>query len=235
MKPAEFIASALDDISAMPDEVKEVFGFAIYMAQRGEKHQDAKPLKGFGGAGVLEVVENYDGDTYRAVYTVKFAGMVYVLDVFQKKSKQGSRTAKARYRAHQVAAEISRTRLCETETARKDSLITLDGQSNVMTHRKTTSNVFKDIGLPNAEEHALKADLVIKLAKLIELKGLTQSKAADLTGIAQPDLSKLLRGHIAGFSMDRLLQAILDLGSDVEIRVKKPAVNRRGRAHVLAA
>src|SRR5262245_38039052 len=57
MKPAEFIASALDDISAMPDEVKRVFGFAIRLAQRGEKHPDAKPLKGFGGAGVLEVVE----------------------------------------------------------------------------------------------------------------------------------------------------------------------------------
>jgi len=76
MKPAEFIASALDDISAMPNEVKRIFGFAIRMAQRGEKHPDAKPLKGFGGAGVLEVVEDFDGDTYRAIYTVKFAGMV---------------------------------------------------------------------------------------------------------------------------------------------------------------
>src|SRR5215510_16479447 len=94
MKPAEFIASALDDISAMPDEVKRVFGFAIRAAQRGEKHPDAKSLKGFGGAGVLEVVENYDGDTYRAVYTVKFEGVVYVLDAFQKKSKRGSELPK---------------------------------------------------------------------------------------------------------------------------------------------
>lgn len=98
----------------------------------------------------------------------------------------------------------------------------------------SSGNIFTDIGLPDAEEHAIKADIVIKLAKLIELKGLTQSKAAALTGIAQPDLSKLLRGHFAGFSLDRLVQAILALGSDVEIRVKKPAVNRRGRARVLA-
>lgn len=114
MKPVEFIASALDDISAMPDEVKRVFGFAIRMAQRGEKHPDAKPLKGFGGAGVLEVVENYDGDTYRAVYTVKFAGMVYVLDVFQKKSKQGSRTAK-----HDMDRIRSRLQLAETDYAKR--------------------------------------------------------------------------------------------------------------------
>ena len=94
MKPAEFIASALDDLSALPVEVKRVFGFAIRMAQRGEKHPDAKPLKGFGGAGILEVVEDFDGDTYRAVYTVKFAEVVYVLDAFQKKSKQQNRTAR---------------------------------------------------------------------------------------------------------------------------------------------
>ena len=68
-----------------------------------------------------------------------------------------------------------------------------------------SGNVFKDVGLPDAEELALKADIVIKLAKLIELKGLSQSKAAAITGIAQPDLSKLLRGHFAGFSMDRLV------------------------------
>lgn len=84
------------------------------MAQRGEKHPDAKPLKGFGGAGVLEVVENYDGDTYRAVYTVKFAGMVYVLDVFQKKSKQGSRTAK-----HDMDRIRSRLQLAETDYAKR--------------------------------------------------------------------------------------------------------------------
>ena len=109
MKPAGFIASALDDISAMPDEVKRVFGFAIRMAQRGERHPDAKPLKGFGGAGVLEVIEDYDSDTYRAIYTVKFAGMVYVLDVFQKKSKQGSRTAKHDIDRIKVAIEIGRS------------------------------------------------------------------------------------------------------------------------------
>jgi phage-related protein len=114
MKPAEFIASARDDISAMPNEVKSVFGFAIRMAQRGEKHPDAKPLKGFGGAGVLEVVESFDGDTYRAIYTVRFAGMVYVLDVFQKKSKQGSKTAK-----HDIERIKSRLKLAELDYAKR--------------------------------------------------------------------------------------------------------------------
>lgn len=70
-------------------------GFALYLAQRGGKHPDAKPLKGFGGAGVLEVVEDFDGNAYRAVYTVKLAGVVYALHAFQKKSKKGGKTAPA--------------------------------------------------------------------------------------------------------------------------------------------
>jgi phage-related protein len=79
----------------LPKHVRAVFGYAILVAQTGEKYDDAKSLKGFGGAGVLEVVEDYDKSTYRAVYTVKFEGVVYVLHAFQKKSKKGKATPKA--------------------------------------------------------------------------------------------------------------------------------------------
>lgn len=78
----------------MPDDVIDVFGFALHLAQMGKKHDQAKPLKGFGGASVLEVVEDYMGDTYRAVYTVKIADKVYVLHCFQKKSTKGIETPK---------------------------------------------------------------------------------------------------------------------------------------------
>ena len=69
-------------------------GFAIYRAQRGGRHVHAKPLKGFGGAGVLEIVEDYRGDTFRAVYTVKFADAIYAIHAFQKKATRGRRTPK---------------------------------------------------------------------------------------------------------------------------------------------
>ena len=69
-------------------------GYALHLAQNGLKHPQAKPLKGFGGAGVLEVVEDQAGDTYRAIYTVRYAGAVYGLHAFQKKSKRGSQTPK---------------------------------------------------------------------------------------------------------------------------------------------
>jgi phage-related protein len=71
-----------------------VFGYAILLAEMGGKHPDARPLKGYGGGGVLEVVEYFDGDTYRAIYTVKFEGVVYVLDAFQKKSTKAKATPK---------------------------------------------------------------------------------------------------------------------------------------------
>jgi phage-related protein len=94
LKIVEWIASSIDDLKDFPEDVQQSIGYALYQAQCGAKHPDAKPLKGFQGAGVLEVVEDFDGDTYRAVYTVRFEGVVYVLHVFQKKSKRGIATPK---------------------------------------------------------------------------------------------------------------------------------------------
>ncbi len=91
-KPVAWIRSSLKDLRGFPKGIRTVFGQAVFAAQIGRKHSDARPLKGFGGAGVLEVVEDDDGSTYRAVYTVRFAGIVYVLHVFQKKSKSGIKT-----------------------------------------------------------------------------------------------------------------------------------------------
>jgi len=93
-KPLFWIASARKDLKAMPEDVQDMFGFALHLAQSGKKHDNAKPLKGFGGAGVLEIVEDCKGETYRAAYTVKLANAVYVLHCFQKKSTQGIATPK---------------------------------------------------------------------------------------------------------------------------------------------
>ena len=95
IKPIVWIASSKDDLADFPDEVIRAMGYALYEAQKGNKHPNAKPLHGFGGAGVLEVVEDYDGETFRAVYTIRLSRRVYVLHVFQKKSKSGIATPKA--------------------------------------------------------------------------------------------------------------------------------------------
>ena len=88
-RPLEWIGASHKDLLTMPVNVRRLFGFALSLAQAGDKHDAAKVLKGFGGAGVLEVVENDIGGTYRAAYTVKFVEAVFVLHCFQKKSKRG--------------------------------------------------------------------------------------------------------------------------------------------------
>ena len=93
-KPIEWVGSSYRDLLALPTEIRRIFGFALSLAQAGDRHDAAKVLKGFGGAGVLEVVEDDVGGTYRAVYTVKFAEAVFVLHCFQKKSKRGIETPK---------------------------------------------------------------------------------------------------------------------------------------------
>ena len=94
LRPLEWIGSSKKDLQALPDEVIDVFGYALHLAQAGGKHAQAKPMRGFGSAGVLEVVEDWRGDAYRAVYTVLFHERVFVLHVFQKKSKSGVSTPK---------------------------------------------------------------------------------------------------------------------------------------------
>lgn len=93
-KPLFWIGSSRRDLQDCPDEVQDFIGYALHWAQRGGKSPDAKPLQGFGNASVLEIVDDFDGNTYRAVYTVRFAGAVYVLHVFQKKSRKGIATPK---------------------------------------------------------------------------------------------------------------------------------------------
>jgi len=113
VKPLYWVGSSKKDIALMPEEVQDIFGYALYLAQIGRKHEDAKPLKGFGSAGVLEVVEDWHGDTYRAVYTVRFTAAVFVLHVFQKKARKGIETPK-----HEI--DLIRKRLKAAESAAKE-------------------------------------------------------------------------------------------------------------------
>ena len=89
-----WVSSPLEDLKRFPEPVQKVMGFALFEAQCGGKHLQARPLKGFGGAGVLEVIEDFDGNAFRTVFTVRFADAVYVLHAFQKRAKRGIKTPK---------------------------------------------------------------------------------------------------------------------------------------------
>ena len=93
-KPVRWVGSSKEDLSDFPAEVRRRVGGALWEAQIGRKAAYAKPLRGFSGAGMLEIVDDFDGNTFRAVYTLRFAMAVYVLHAFQKKSKHGIATPK---------------------------------------------------------------------------------------------------------------------------------------------
>src|SRR5260221_3173613 len=92
IKRVRWIGRSLEDLRRFPAEASRNCGYALHFAQRGTKHPSAKPLRGFGGADVLEIVEVHAGDAYRLVYTVRFAEAVYVLHAVKKKSKSGIKT-----------------------------------------------------------------------------------------------------------------------------------------------
>lgn len=120
-KPLEWIASSHKDLMALPADVRRFFGYALSLAQAGDQHDAAKVLKGFGGAGVLELIEDDAGGTYRAVYAVKFEEAIFVLHCFQKKSKQGIATPKedmAIIRARLKVAETLAKELRNEKTTR---------------------------------------------------------------------------------------------------------------------
>lgn len=94
LKPVVWVGDSLRALRTFPAPVQDEVGYALFLAQRGEKHESAKPLKGF-GAGVLEIVSDHRGDAFRAVYTVRLGDNVFVLHAFQKKSKRGAETPQA--------------------------------------------------------------------------------------------------------------------------------------------
>ncbi len=107
LRPLLWVASSKRDYGRFPARVQNEFGFALYLVQTGQHPPAAKPLKGL-GSGVIELVEDFDGDTYRAVYTVRFGKVVYVLHAFKKKSKRGTKTP-------QTDVDLIRRRLGDAE------------------------------------------------------------------------------------------------------------------------
>lgn len=108
LKRLEFVGSSREDLKEFPKEVRQEIGYVLHEAQKGIKPAEAKPLRGFGSAGVLEIIENFFGNAYRAVYTVKLGDIVYILHCFQKKSKHGIETPK-----HEIDLIKQRLRLAQ--------------------------------------------------------------------------------------------------------------------------
>ena len=207
LKPLVWVGSSKKDLLAMLGEVQDVFGYALHLAQSGSKHEQAKPLRGYGSASVLEVVEDWHGDTYRAVYTMKFTTCRLCSPLLSEEGDERDRDTKARPQFdHEPTAGRGGTR--EGRATTTDSEI-----------HKGSTNVYTDLGRPDAEEMLIKAQLATKIGEIIKRRHLTQIEAADIIGLPQPKLSGLLRGQFRGISEAKMLNCLTRLGRDVKIIV----------------
>lgn len=209
IKPAVFVGSSRKDLQGFPAAVRSEIGLALFEAQVGEHPHNAKPLKGF--SGVLEIRDNFDGDTYRAVYTIRLQGILYVLHAFQKKSSSDPAAAHRSY-----PAALARRR----DYPQGNQGSPMMGAKKLPAHEVGSGNIFADLALPNAGEHQLKAALVVQLKRLIAERGLTQVAAAKLVEMKQPDLSKLMRGQFRLASVEKLMRMLTAFDQDVEITIK---------------
>lgn len=209
-----WVGSSRADLKRFPRQVRRDVGQALYAAQRGETDPAAKPLKGFGGARVMEIVDRHDTNTYRAVYTAQFAEAIYVLHAFQKKSTRGIATP-----APDI--DLIRRRLADacgfTEKDRTD----MPRKKTRIHYQRGSGNVFADLGLPHPEQELLKARLTLQIHRIFKARQLTQTQAGELLGIKQPQVSLLVRNRSGNFSVERLMEFLTALGHDVEIRVKR--------------
>ena len=171
----------------------------------------------------MEIVERYRTDAYRAVYTAHFDNAVYVLHVFQKKSKSGIATPKQEI---ELIRRASPRRNGTTGKGRTDM------RKKKVRVEEGSGNVFADLGLPNPEQELLKARLTLQIHKIVKARGLTQTQAGQLLGIKQPHVSALMRNRAGNFSIGRLIEFLTALGQDVEITVK-PTRKAQGEMSVV--
>ena len=208
-RPLIWCGTSKSDYMAFPATVQREMGYALFLAQAGKRHATmTKILKGFGGGTVVEVKESYGGDAYRAIYTVRFAEAVYILPpCIPEKVQDRRQDTEGGRKPHRETAERLNQRTRET-TMKK-----------VPAAKDPTRNVWLQLGFPDAEEHFLKAQLVLRLDKAIKAISLTQHVAAKRIGTTQPELSKILRGKFSEVSLERLIRFLTALGYNIEIKV----------------
>lgn len=204
-KPLRWLGSSLDDVRAFPEDARRADGYQLGRVQQGLMPSDWKPMTTV-GAGVYEIRVHTRAE-HRIVYVAKYEDAVYVLHAFEKRTR------------HTPQAEIvlARKRLADLGRSPRPE----PGGPMTTKVRRSTGNVFSDLGFSREEAENLKirTDLMIRLSELIDARGLTQAQAATLFGVSQPRVSDLVRGKIDRFSIDTLVSMLGHAGVRVQIVV----------------
>lgn len=201
-KPVVWLGASLEELRAFPDDARREAGYQIGRVQQGLAPSDWKPMPTV-GSGVIEI-RVHTALEHRVFYITKYEGAVYVLHAFEKRTRK----------TPQAAIDLARRRLADVLRRRRET-----GDSMTTKIRRSSGNVFRDLGFPAEEATHLKirSDLMIRLSKLIDARGLTQSQAAELFGVTQPRISDLVRGKIDRFSIDTLIAMLGHAGVRVQV------------------
>lgn len=188
-------------------------GYALVRAQLGDKNPEVTSWKGQ-GSGVFELVEQHEGDAYRAVYSVRFETTVYVLHVFRKKSPKGIRTDQ-----RDVDLVARRLRLAQEDYRKRSGWVT-EGIT------RGGDNAIADLGFPEIDELQTKVKLAQEINRILEELRLMQADIGALLGINQPKVSALMNFRLDGFSVERLMGVLVALDRDVEIIIRRKPKKR---------
>jgi predicted XRE-type DNA-binding protein len=178
------------------------------------------------GAGGLDVLDDHDGDTYRAVYTVRFQGAVYALHVFQKKSKKGTATPR-----HELDLIEARLKVAEADYEERRMKNPMSEKTPV---HDSSGNVFADLGIDDADDYLAKSELAALILRIVQRRRLTQAAAGERLGVTQAKVSALLKGRLDGFSTERLFGFLTKLGCDIQITVSRPHTRKPSHVEVHA-
>ena len=210
-RPLHLARSLLDGLHKVPTAVQREMGYALFLAQMGEHHprkdENAQRLRRRDG-GRGEGKSRSRLLSCRLFLAVRYADAVYVLHAFQKKSKKQRQDAEIGHENHRRTAERPNRRTAERPNRRTEEAMT-----RMPAAKDPTRNVWLQLGFPDAEEHYLKAELVLRLDRAIRVSGLTQRVAAQRIGTTQPELSKILRGKFSEVSLERLMRFLNRAGT----------------------
>jgi predicted XRE-type DNA-binding protein/phage-related protein len=216
LRPIIWAPQTLPELRSFPKKVKREFGRALQFAQAGDKHPAAKPLRGFGGGGILEIVEDYDRRSYRAVLYGSLQGSRVRSPCVPEEIEEGNRNDAVSREPDQGEIEVG------------------DPKSRAEKWVKSSGNVFADLGFANADELSVETELLRRIIAIVRERNLSQRAAARVLGIDQPKVCALMNGRTRGYSIARMLRFLAALDQDVEIRIR-PKPRSRSRALVRVA
>jgi phage-related protein/predicted XRE-type DNA-binding protein len=205
-RAVRWIGTSLEDLRSFPAEARRRAGYQLRRLQAGLQPSDWKSLASVGW-GVAEI-RIHVGTEHRIIYVARFPEAIYVLHAFDKRTRKTARRE----------LDLARRRLAEVNQSRN-----MVKESYVARRRRSSQNIFRDIGFEAGEARHLmiRSDLMIALSRIIETEGLTQGKAAELFGVSQPRVSDLTRGRIERFSIDALVSMLDRVGAQVRVTVAR--------------